>query len=241
MELFSDSGSFKDIEEMSTYRSVVGFTTNPTLLRVAGVENFKQFAFQAIRILSINKAFSSISLEVFGDTPNEILNQARTISSWEYDNVKVFVKIPYFNTKGECNLPVVKELWKEGVRVNLTAMLSDVHLNNAFDEKDFRLPETIFSIFAGRINDASYDVESFISNFKATHNTKEKGIKILWASCRQIYSYKTAEKCGCDIITMTPDQIKKMRKLSSKNLDDYAIETSKMFFDDGVKSGYTID
>lgn len=228
IKIYADGADIDDMHAMARNPAIRGFTTNPSLCRAAGVKNYRAFAVRAIH------AFHNypLSIEVLSDDALEMEDQAREISSWG-DNV--VVKIPVCNTKGESCARLIHRLSRDGIKVNVTAILCHAQIDEVMDV----LTETpaIISIFAGRIADTGRDPTAMIA-----HAVKRKlvvGHEVLWASPRQVMDVYTADSIGADIITVTKDILKKMA-LEGKNLLEYSRETVAMFHSDAKQSGYRI-
>jgi transaldolase len=228
VKVFADGADIEEMHLAAKNPIVRGFTTNPTLLRKAGVTNFKSFAERALT------AFPNypISLEVFADDFVEMETQAREISSWG-DNV--FVKIPVTNTKGNSACPLISRLSANGIKVNVTAILTYAQVDDVFDA--LGNTPAVVSIFAGRISDTGRNPAGIIEY--ALKKKRYTFHEVLWASPRQVMDYYLADGLGCDIITMPPDLIKKL-SLEGKNLAEYSLETVKMFRNDALAAGYHI-
>lgn len=241
IKLFADGADFESIVELSKNKNISGFTTNPTLMREAGVENYEKFSKKLIKYLSKNRPDTCLSLEVFADEKNDIVQQARIIDSWgKEEDYNVYVKVPFQNTKGVNNCDIIDMLNFENVKINVTAVFTT---EQAVDIIEQCLTDTplIVSIFAGRIADTGVDPVSVIRDavlYKKLFKTIAP-IEFLWASSREAYNYIQAENVGCEIITMPPDLIKKVENFG-KDLNEFSIETVQMFYDDAVKSGYRI-
>ncbi|PPR71067.1 MAG: Transaldolase [Alphaproteobacteria bacterium MarineAlpha3_Bin2] len=208
-----------------------GFTTNPTLMRKAGVADYKSFAIEALNIVTDRP----ISFEVFADDFDEMEAQALEISSWG-DNVNV--KIPITNTKGDSAVPLVGRLSGKGVVVNVTAMFTLDHVRPVIDVLDAETP-AILSVFAGRVADSGRDPVPHMK--KAVEIAAAKpNAEILWASPRELLNIFQADAVGCHIITVTNDVLKKLSGIG-KDLEAFSLETVKMFYDDAAAAGYTID
>jgi transaldolase len=242
IDIYADGASESGIKEMAANQAVKGFTTNPTLMRKDGVEDYETFAKDIITWLKEHRPDTNISLEVFVDDYAEMYRQAKIISGWGKDSgYPVFVKIPVVNTRGEGNYELIRQLHKEDVPVNVTAVFTSEQVNRTLvvlSENDW-VP-SIISIFAGRIADTLVDPEPLVRYTVATAKRVSKGTKVLWASTREQYNYIQANDCGADIITMTNDQIRKLHTLTHKPLKDFSIETVKMFYNDALASGYNI-
>ena len=230
IKIYCDSADYKIIKKYNKYNLVKGFTTNPSLMRLAGAKNYKDYSKKILKICK-NKP---ISFEVFSDDLNSMINQAYLINSW---GKNVYVKIPVVNSRGKFTGKVIKELSNQGVKLNITAVYT-------FDQvkKIYKLlnknTKSIISIFAGRMSDTGKDpIPVFKSSLSLTK--KNKNIMILWASTREAYNFIQAKKLGTNIITMPPkiiDQIKNFGK-SYKSL---TINTVKNFLIDSKKSRFKI-
>jgi transaldolase len=227
IEIYADGASVDGILELNKNPIITGFTTNPTLMKKAGITDYRGFA---KKVLSKVKD-KPISFEIFSDYFEEMYKQAKEISSWAPN---VFVKIPYYNTEGVSMSGLIKILVSEGVKVNLTAVFSYEQIKRAI--KDIGNEESIISVFAGRISDAGYDPRSFIEYAKYNKYPRQK---ILWASTREVWNIKHAEDCGADIITVGHDILKKYLS-AKKDLELYSLETVRMFYNDAIESGFTL-
>lgn len=239
IKLFADGADFEGIKKAALNPLVKGFTTNPTLMVKAGITDYEKFARDTIYWLASNRPDTCLSLEVFADTPTEMMEQARKIDSWADHKYPVYVKIPITNTHGNYS-HFITQLAAEGIKLNVTAILTEEQITYTYNSLNPKVP-AIISIFAGRIYDTGEDAKSIIRS--AIYNGIDRPpidmIEFLWASPRQVYDYMLASKSGCDIITMTPELIDKL-PLLDKRLEDYSLETVRMFYNDGVKAGYKI-
>ena len=227
IHIYADGANLKEIKDFNKLKFIKGFTTNPSLMKNNNVDNYKSFAKKVLEIVK-NK---SVSFEIFADDYSEILKQAMEIKSW---GKNVFVKIPFYNSKGSSNIKLIKILSKNGVNLNITALFNFNQVKDVFKNID-KNSQSILSIFAGRIADTGINPSIIIKKSVAlTKRTKK--IKILWASCREIYSIFQADDIGCHIITV-PDSILKKINIVGKNLNNYSKETSRQFFKDskGIK------
>jgi transaldolase len=227
IHIYADGANLKEIKDFNKLKFIKGFTTNPSLMKNNNVDNYKSFAKKVLGIVK-NK---SVSFEIFADDYSEILKQAMEIKSW---GKNVFVKIPFYNSKGSSNIKLIKILSKNGVNLNITALFNFNQVKDVFKNID-KNSQSILSIFAGRIADTGINPSIIIKKSVAlTKRTKK--IKILWASCREIHSIFQADDVGCHIITV-PDSILKKINIVGKNLNDYSKETSRQFFEDskGIK------
>ena len=230
VKIFADGADLSHIRSLASDSSIAGFTTNPTLMKQAGIDNYEKFAREAIDIVSPRP----ISLEVFSDEFTEMRAQALKIASW---GENVFVKIPITNTKGESSLSMVSELTSDGVRVNVTAIFTNQQIIETAQALEGTSGANI-SVFAGRIADAGRDPIPYVS--RAVECSKTVGnCEVIWASPREVLNVVQADEVGCHIITVTPDILKKISSIG-KDLDVFSLETVKMFYNDAAAAGYTI-
>ena len=215
---------------MDKMDSIDGFTTNPTLMAKAGVKDYLDFA---KNVLSKVKK-KSISFEVFSDDLDEMYKQALILRDL---GENVSVKIPVTNTKGMPTYSLIERLSNEGVKLNVTAVFTQAQIQSIYDVLNPEI-NSIISVFSGRIANAGIDPEPIVK-FAVDLCMKYKTIEVLWASPREVFNLVQAERCGCHIITMTPNLIKSTKDLG-KDLDEYSLETVKMFYDDAAKSGFKL-
>lgn len=228
IKIFADGADKTSILNLYTKPWISGFTTNPTLMRKAGIKDYKSFS---LDILSHIKD-KPISFEVFSDDLNEMEKQANEIASWA-DNV--YVKIPITNTKSISTTPIIKSLSKAGVKLNVTAVFT---LNQTIDAANsLSNTPSIISVFAGRISDAGVDAVPIMKS--CLEVCKNTNIELLWASPRRSYDIIDAEQVGCHIITVSHDLLAKI-DLFGKDLTEFSLDTIKMFRSDAEKSGFTI-
>lgn len=229
IQVFADGSSLNEIKDLYYNNPLVkGYTTNPSLMRKAGVTDYLAFVKQVTDLVKDR----SVSFEVVADDDDSMLQQAYKIAS--YGN-NIHIKIPIVNTKGQYTTNVIKSLIDSGIRVNITAVFTYDHI----DHLENILPNNknnIVSIFAGRISDTGRDPVKYVEYGLSRIGSQ---CEILWASTRHVYNIYEADRVGCDIITVTPDQIKKL-ELQNKDLDEYTIETVQMFINDAKASGYEI-
>ena len=229
-KIFCDSADLKVIKKLNNNSLVSGFTTNPSLMRLSGAKNYKNYS---LKLLSVCKN-KPISLEVFGDTTSQMLRQAIIINSW---GKNVYVKIPVVNSRGFFSGKVIKTLGQKGIKLNITAVYT-VHQVRKILRNINKKSKTIISIFSGRMSDAGKDPVPIIR--KSVLLTKKlKNTKILWASTREAYNYLQAKDCGCQIITMPPDIINKISKFG-KSYQELTLDTVKKFLGDSKKSKFKI-
>ena len=230
IQIYADCAGITDIARLSQTPFVAGFTTNPTLMRNAGVSNYKESAKVIIEAIGEKP----ISFEVFADEFDEMERQAAEITTW---GSNVYTKIPITNTKRESSAPLIRSLVKAGIKVNVTAiMTSDQVLEIA--EAVSGETQSIVSVFAGRIADTGVDpvpvMQQSLAHLKSAPNAK-----LLWASTRELLNIYQAVDVGCHIITVTPDILAKTSVIG-KDLDDYSAETVSGFYRDAQDSGYTL-
>jgi transaldolase len=242
IKLFADGADMNGIIEAAKDKMIKGFTTNPTLMRQAGVIDYTTFAKAAIKHLAEVRPETNLSLEVFADESNEIIRQAQLIDSWGKEaGYNVYVKIPVMHIDGRNTYDLIKGLSDRGIKLNVTAIFTENQIKNVINFLNPNTP-SIISVFAGRIADAGFDPAPIIAEgflyYDSVRGTTSN-FEFLWASSRQAYAYREAEKAGCDIITMPNDLIKKVKGFG-KDLTQFSKETCQMFYDDAVKSGFTI-
>ncbi len=230
VKIFADGAEKDGMIALARESFIKGLTTNPTLMRKAGVTNYASFAKE---ILSVIKD-KPISFEVFSDEFNEMERQAKIISAWAPN---VYVKIPITNTKGQSSSELIKKLSKEGVKLNVTAILTVPQVEVVANSLDPKKP-AIISVFAGRIADTGVDPMPIMRKAKEILS-KYPNFELLWASTRELYNIYQAEEVGADIITVTHDILKKLAMVGYDH-HTLSIETVKMFYEDGQKVGYTL-
>ena len=218
MVVYLDTGYLSHMK--SLLWRVAGITTNPSILKAAVVKDYTGFAKEVLEIIE----GKPVSFEVFSDDMEGMESQAREIASWG-DNV--YVKIPCTNTKAESTALLIRKLSAEGIKLNITAVMTFDQIKNLARCLHPQTP-SILSIFCGRIADTGRDPVPFITQ---ASRVKHAATKILWASTREVLNFKQAQACGADIITMTPDLIKKL-DLSGKDLALYSLDTVKQFYED---------
>ena len=230
VKIFADGADRAGMLEMYRNPKISGFTTNPTLMRKAGIGDFEAFARDILAAIPDRP----ISFEVFADEFDEMERQARFISSW---GENVYVKIPITNTRGESSVPLVRRLATAGVKVNVTAMMT---LDQMRDVSSALAdgPPACASLFAGRIADTGRDplpiIVEAIALLRATPN-----VELIWASPRELLNIFQADAVGCHIITVTNDILAKLA-LVGKDLDEYSLDTVKMFYRDAKAAGFSV-
>jgi transaldolase len=230
IKLFADGANLDGMLEMYSKPYIKGLTTNPTLMRKAGITNYKSFALQVLEKIKDKP----VSFEVFSDDLNEMEQQGLEIANW---GENVYVKIPITNTKGLSTFPVVQNLTNKECKVNVTAVMTIEQVSQISSALNPAIPSYI-SIFAGRIADTGQNPETIIRG--ALEKTRHlSGNELIWASPRELLNVFQAESLGCHIITATNDLLNKL-SLVGKDLTEYSLDTVKMFYADAVQSGFTI-
>lgn len=231
IKIYADGANKASILNLYKNPYVKGFTTNPTLMRQAGVTDYEAFSRDILNCIPDRP----ISFEVFSDDLSEMYLQAIKIASW---GENVYVKIPVSNSLGETTYDLIEKLAKKGIKQNVTALMTldqvqDVTVALADG------PEAYLSVFAGRIADTGRDPVGIMAeslDILRPYNHLE----LLWASSREVLNIFQADQIGCHIITITPDLLKKI-ELVGKDLHDFSLETVKMFREDAIKAGFTLD
>ena len=230
IKIYADGADLNSIIKLNNNSLIKGFTTNPTLMRKAGIKNYKNFAIEIIDIVNTKP----ISFEVFADDLNAMEDQAEEIASW---GKNVNIKIPITNTKGQTTKRVIESLSNKNIICNVTAIFTLNQCKEILEIVNINTPN-ILSIFAGRIADTGIDpipLMREVVQLSKSHPLTE----ILWASPRELLNLFQANDSGCHIITMASELIDKM-SLVNKDLDNFSLETVLMFYNDALKAGYTI-
>jgi transaldolase len=230
VKVFADGADKARILELYGNKAVKGFTTNPTLMRQAGIGDYESFA----KDLVSNIPDRPISFEVFSDDFADMERQALKIAAWGRN---VFAKIPVSNTKGESAAPLIKRLVKQGVQLNVTAILTMAQIDEVVDAL-MGTKHSYVSVFAGRIADTGRDPIPFMQHAVARCNAAG-GMEVIWASSRELFNVFEADRIGCHVITATPEIIKKLSG-TGKDLDAYSLDTVKMFYQDGLAAGFKL-
>lgn len=230
VKIFADGADKNRILELAAHPLVTGFTTNPTLMKQAGITDYAEFARDVLSAIP-DRPFS---FEVFSDDFDEMYEQAQEIASWG-DNV--YVKIPITNTEGKSSEQLVRRLNESRVKVNLTAILTLDQVKTAVSALGSGTPAYV-SVFAGRIADAGIDP---LPIMKATVELiqNQPQIELIWASPREVLNVVQADEIGCHIITVTNDIMKKLPTIG-KDLAEFSLDTVKMFRKDAVEAGFTL-
>jgi transaldolase len=230
VKLFADGADLAGMKEMAANPMIKGFTTNPTLMKKAGISDYKAFARDVLAAIHDRP----VSFEVFADDFAEMEAQGLEIASW---GKNVNVKIPVTNTKREFAGNVIERLSKAGVAVNVTAVMTPEQVERITARLDAKTP-AIVSVFAGRIADTGVDPMPIMKKSVEILKQKPKA-ELIWASPRELLNVFQADAIGCHIITATNDILKKL-SLVGKDLDNYSLETVEMFYKDAKAAGYTI-
>jgi transaldolase len=230
IKIFADGADRASIAKLCANPLIKGFTTNPTLMRKAGVADYETFAREVLEIVTDRP----ISFEVFSDDFREMEEQALQISSWA-DNV--YVKVPVTNTRGEPTAGVVGRLAGQGVKVNVTALTTPAQVEEVV-QWVVGGPPCFISVFAGRIADTGRDPVPLMAE-SLDHARAHPNVELIWASPRELLNLVQADSIGCHIITVTHDLLAKIGSLG-RDLDEFSLATVKMFFQDGEAAGYSL-
>ena len=229
-KIFCDIADLSSIKKFNKKKIVKGFTTNPSLMRKAGAQDYKSYSKQILKICPKKP----ISFEVFADDQKSMIDQGKKINTW---GKNVYVKVPVVNSKNKFMGDVIRELNNQNIKLNITAVYSAKETKKILKVIN-RKTKVIISVFAGRAGDAGKDpVPEFVKSIKLAK--KFKNVEILWASVREPYNYLQAKQLGCHIITIPPSIIEKIEKFG-KSFDELTKETVKAFLIDSKKSRFKI-
>ncbi|MCX6056718.1 MAG: transaldolase [Chloroflexi bacterium] len=230
VKIFADGADMDGILELYRNPYITGFTTNPTLMQKSGISDYEKFSRQLLEKISDRP----ISLEVFSDEFDDMERQARKISTW---GKNVYVKIPVTNTRRESSAGLVRILAAEGVQLNVTALMTLEQVSTVSKALENHAPSYI-SVFAGRIADTGRD--PMLQMKKAVEiMSPYKSQELIWASPRELLNIFQADEIGCHVITVSHDILKKLSQVG-KDLDDYSLDTVKMFYSDAQKAGFKL-
>jgi transaldolase len=230
VRVFADGADIASIRKLADDPLIAGFTTNPTLMRKAGVDDYEQFAHEVLGCVTDRP----ISFEVFSDDFGEMGRQARKIASWA-DNV--YVKIPITNTEGLSSLDLARRLTNEGVKVNVTALMTNEQVDAAAEALEGGSPAFV-SVFAGRIADTGREPEPImVRALEALRPLPD--VQLIWASPREVLNIVQADRIGCHIIAVTHDLLAKVG-LFGRDLTEFSLETVRMFHRDAAAAGYRL-
>jgi transaldolase len=230
VKIFADGAEKAGMLEMYAKPYIKGFTTNPTLMHKAGLTDYRAFAHSVLEAIPDRP----ISFEVFSDEFAEMERQAREIATW---GENVYVKIPVTNTRREPAYDLVRRLANDGVKLNITAIMTIDQVRHVVDAVNAGAPSCV-SVFAGRIADTGRDPVPIMTECMDILKSAPRA-ELIWASPRELLNILQADAIGCHIITVTNDILKKL-PLIGKDLADYSLDTVKMFFDDGGRAGFTL-
>lgn len=230
IKIFADGADLKGMKEAAAQPLVKGFTTNPTLMRQAGVSDYKQFALDVLKLIPDRP----VSFEVFADDFPTMEAQGREIASW---GGNVYVKVPVTNTKGEFAGPLLNRLSGAGIKLNVTAIMTNEQVKRVAAALAKDIP-AIVSVFAGRIADTGRDPVPLMREAVSLLQERPQA-ELLWASPRELLNIFQADEIGCHIITVTGEVIRKLA-LVGKDLDCYSLETVAMFYKDALSAAFTI-
>ena len=231
IKIFADGADLDSIKKLNEKNYIKGFTTNPSLMKKAGIKDYKNFALKILK--NIQK--KPISFEVFSDDINEMYQQAEEISKW---GKNVNVKIPITNTKKQSTLGIIEKLSSKGIICNITAIFTLNQIREVVKILHKSTP-AILSVFAGRIADTGIDPSEIMKESLKISSEKPMS-EVLWASTRETLNIFQAEKIGCQIITVPHNILDKLDYLK-KNLEDFSLDTVKGFYKDALAAGYKID
>jgi len=229
VKIFADEADLKGITELYRKPYIHGLTTNPTLMRKAGLSDYETFARAVLKEVKSKP----ISFEVFSDDFPEMRRQALKIHKWQ-DNV--YVKVPITNTKGESSLDLIEQLAGDGVKVNVTAVLTCSQVEAVAAALDPSVPAVV-SVFAGRIADTGVDPMPIMTESLQILRGLPKA-ELLWASVREVLNVFQAAACGCHIVTVPHDILTKLIELGGKDLDELSLDTVRMFYQDAHAAGF---
>ena len=231
IKIFADGADKAGILDLNANPLIQGMTTNPTLMRKAGIKDYEAFA----REVLVSVTRKPISFEVFSDDFSEMRRQALKIAGWAPN---VYVKIPITNTRGESSMPLVRELARKGVQLNITAILTLDQVQAVAEALDPAVASVV-SVFAGRIADTGIDPAPMMlaSQVLLRHQPKAE---LLWASVREVLNIYQADACGCQIVTVPHDILNKAIKMAGTDLAALSLDTVKMFATDAAAAGFSV-
>jgi transaldolase len=231
IKIFADGADRDGIAALYAKPYIKGLTTNPTLMRKVGIADYEKFAREVLDIVKDKP----ISFEVFSDEFPEMRRQALMIGKWQEN---VYVKIPITNTRGDSALPLISELSAEGVKLNLTAILTSAQVEGVAKAVKREVP-CVVSVFAGRVADTGVDpIPLMKQSLDILRELPEA--ELLWASVREVLNIFQAAKCGCHIVTVPHDILDKVAKLGGMDLADLSLDTVRMFHKDAIAAGFRL-
>ena len=231
VKIFADGADKKGMLELNANPLIQGLTTNPTLMRKVGITDYEAYARDVLQTVQAKP----ISFEVFSDEFPEMRRQALKIAAWQKN---VYVKIPITNTRRESSLPLIRELAREGVQLNVTAILTLGQVRGVAEALNPAVPSVV-SVFAGRIADTGRDPAPLMLAALALLENQPQA-ELLWASVREVLNLWQADACGSHIVTVPHDILGKVLKLGGMDLGDLSLDTVKMFAADAASAGFTL-
>lgn len=231
VKLYADGADKAGILSLNSNALIQGMTTNPTLMRKAGIKDYEAFAKDILQSVTTKP----ISFEVFSDEFPEMKRQALKIAAWAKN---VYVKIPITNSRGESCLPLIKELAQQGVQLNITAILTLAQVRGVAEALNPSVASVV-SVFAGRIADTGMDPEPLMRACGALLQGQPKA-ELLWASVREVLNIFQADACGCQIVTVPHDILTKALKMVGTDLTALSLDTVKMFATDAQAAGFSV-
>jgi len=231
IDIYADGADLNEILALNEDPLIAGITTNPTLMRKAGVNDYTNFAKTVLQHVTSKP----VSLEVFADDHEEMFRQACLISSWAPN---VYVKVPITNSLGESTGPIIQQLSRRGIQLNITAIMTVAQVGDILPRLEPSTP-TIISIFAGRIADTGRNPIPLMQAAKSLLESAPH-CKLLWASVREVLNISQAQQAGCDIVTVPHEILQKSKRMNQQDLDELSLETVRMFLTDARAAGYTL-
>jgi transaldolase len=231
IDIYADGADKKGILELYAKPYIKGLTTNPTLMKKAGITDYEAFARDILETVTDKP----LSLEVFSDEFSEMKRQAEKINSW---GENVYTKIPITNSHGASSLPLIRTLASEGMKLNITALLTVEQVEGVAQALNPAVPSVV-SVFAGRIADTGVDPMQIMRAAKKILEDQPQA-KLLWASVREVFNMIQAEESGCDIVTVQHDILAKAASMLGKDLTELSLETVQMFARDAASSGFSL-
>jgi transaldolase len=231
IKIFADGADREGIASLNAKPYIRGMTTNPTLMRKVGVTDYEKFAREVLEVVKEKP----ISFEVFSDEFPEMRRQALMIGKWQEN---VYVKIPITNTRGDSALPLITELSGEGVKLNITAILTREQVQGVAKAVKRDVP-CVVSVFAGRVADTGVDPMPLMKESLQMLKDLPQA-ELLWASVREVLNIFQAAQCGCHIVTVPHDILDKVAKLGGMDLGELSLDTVKMFHKDAVAAGFKL-
>jgi transaldolase len=231
IKIFADEADLEGIATLYARPYIQGLTTNPTLMRKAGIADYEKFARDVLEVVKEKP----ISFEVFADEFPEMRRQALKIGKWQ---TNVYVKIPITNTRGESALPLINDLSAEGVKLNITAVLTREQVQGVARAVKRDVP-CVVSVFAGRVGDTGVDPMPLMKD-ALTMLRELPEAELLWGSVREVLNIFQAAACGCHIVTVPHDILDKVAKLGGMDLAELSLDTVRMFHRDAVVAGFQL-